>query len=263
MLENLKPISDDNSLRQVIASVFSAEPLVNPARFNKHIEKLEGYQKFEVIKRNALNINIINTNVNSNNLKTEDSGYRIVGFEEGRNNKILSVDQKQLGNNKATIYSYQSLKYPKWGEFKKELLNDFKVISEEDNPFIYAISLNYLNEFRWESNKDILIDEIFNREAEFMSTKFFNSQNSSFLINTEDYNDNFKTIEQLEIIVSKHRNLIQTNSQVVFELFSPIKLHHSIIDDKLSKYFEDIHTELKKTLNILFTEEVKNKINFK
>ncbi len=265
MLENLKPVSNNNSLRQVTSSVFSNTPLINPSRFEKYIDELNGYQKFEVIKKNAFNIQIKNSNINSNNLtsKEVEVGFRIVGFEEGRTNKLLIAQENNINNGKLSVYNYQSLKYPTWNNFKLGFLNDFRIISIEDNPFINAISLNYLNEFYWDSNDDIVIDEIFNKDADFLPKKFFNSQNSSFLINTEDYKDTFKSIEKIEIVVSKHKKTIQINSQLVFELIDPIKFNDSIVNNKLSEYFEDIHSEIKNTLNFLFTEEVKTKINFK
>ena len=49
-----------------------------------------------------------------------------------------------MNNRDTTIYSFQSLKYPKWDNFKRDMIKDFKIISSEDNQFIHAISLNYL-----------------------------------------------------------------------------------------------------------------------
>lgn len=196
-------------------------------------------------------------------MTSENVGFRIVGFEDGRTNKLLIGNERNINNNKASVYNYQSLKYPAWNDFKAGFLNDFEIISKEDNPFISAVSLVYLNEFHWNSDEDIVIEDIFNKNADFMSAKFFKSQNSSFLINTEDYKEGFKSIERIEIVLSKHSKIIQINSQLIFELINPVKLNNSITDNSLSGYFEEIHKEIKSTLNDLFTDEVKKKINFK
>lgn len=262
MLANLRPVSNENSIRQVIGSVFSKSKLIEPKRFEKYLNELKGYQKFELIQQNAFNISFNGKNSNDNIISSrEDVGFRLVAFNEGRINKIFSIEQKQSEFNDLTLYNHQSLKYPKWEFFKNDLINDLEIISKEDNPFISAIALNYLNEFAWESDDDIVIDEIFNKDAGYMSTKFFNSQNSSFLISTENYKTNYKSIEQLEIVVSKQRKIIQINSQLVFELVNPVKLSSSIFDNSLSDYFEEIHIDIKKTLQTLFTKEVKSKIN--
>lgn len=261
MLDSLIPVSNDNSLRQVVASVYCPGLLIDPPRFKKYVEQLD-YQKFEVISQQTVAFD-----VNQNQIKNQNTGipkevgYRMSGFHDGRINKVLSAEGRQVENRDVTILNFQSLNYPKWDKFRNDVINDFTIISQEDDPFIQAIALHYINEFNWASDEDIIIDEIFDRNAEFMPNKFFNSQNSIFAINTEDYREKYKVIEQLEINVSRHRKNIQVKTQVVFELINPIKIQESIKNESLVGYFEEIHAEIKKNLNSLFTAEVKRKIN--
>jgi len=264
VLENLIPVSLENSLRQVTASVFSNIPLIEPKRFQKFIAELN-YQKFELLRQRTISLNVGKDDLDNAGHPIKDVGFRMINFNnEGRINKVIQVEQrdsKEKNNKDTVIYNFQTLKYPGWEIFKEDLLSNLSAISKEDNPFINAVSLNYVNEFMWQGEEEIAIEQIFNRDADFMSHKFFKSQNSSCAVNTEDYYETYKSIEQLEVVVSKNRNLILTNSQIVFEFINPIKFYTSIEDGTFEDSIEKIHIEIKNYLKQLFTEEVKSKIN--
>lgn len=260
MISNLIPIAGNDSLRQVVASVYCHSNLIDPKRFENKIKDLS-YQKFQIVNANSINIRILKNQMN-NNVLSKENGFRMTGFDsDGRLRKILQVQEKQVDEKAITQFNFHSMKYPKWEKFRDEMIFDFKEIAKEDNPFIFAISLNYLNEFVWSSEDDISINEIFNDKADFMPNNFFKSQNSSYSISTEDYKEVYKSIEQLDVIVSKKNNKIHINSQLVIEFVKPIKFYNSIEDSSFQQYFESIHFGVKDTLRKLFTEEVKQKIN--
>jgi len=260
LLDSLKPVSNNNSLRQVVATIFSPGNLVNPKRFKQYLGVLN-CQKFEILTQRIFTIGGNQNLTNENQNSSKEIGYRMIGYNDGRIKKVIHTEEKKLAHKDMVVMNFQSLDYPGWDNFVKEVLNDFFEVSKEDNPFIQAISLNYVNEFVWASNEMIPIDEIFDRNADFMSNKFFNSQNTSFSINTEEYKQSYKAIEQLDINVSGLNKMIQIKSQVVFELSQSMKLNDSIENGSLKEHFETIHTEIKKNLNSLFTQEVKRKIN--
>lgn len=263
LLDHLKPIAQEHSLRQVIANIFLLQPIVEPKRYESLLRDFKNrYQKFELTTSNTLGFRIDKgVLINHENRLSKESGYRFVGFENGRLSKILKHENRDLNNQEKGIISYYSLNYPEWNNFKKNLFEDLNVINNIDNSFFNAISLNYLNEFTWDSDDDIPINEIFNSGADFLSEKFFNSQNSSFLISTEDFEGDKQVVEKLEIVVSKQNKKIVTNSELAFRFGTNFKLESSIIKTKLNEEFELVHDKLKGTLRRLFSEEVKNKIN--
>lgn len=261
MLDDLIPASESNSLRQVVATVFCQGPLIEPNRFKKFLNELN-YQRFDLLKTEVIKLNIENSQLNNRTIKQyEDTGFRMTSFEQGRLKNLIHVEQMENKKKDITKFSFYSFRYDGWEIFKNDVIKNLFEVLKEDNQFVQAISLNYTNEFLWKSDKRIPLDAIFNADAEFISPKFLKSQNTAFLINTDNECDLYKSLEKVEIGVSALKKNIQINSQVVFEI-NKISKFKELIDSKIvQNYLDLIHTEIKSHLVSSLTEEVKRKIN--
>lgn len=258
MLDKLVPITSENSIRQVVASIFLLEPIYQPERFEKFREKLSSYQKFEIIKANRFKLD--KGLLENNPEGAVELGFRFIRFEDGKLTSILKGENARTPDRERAVYGYYSLKYEGWENFREVFLKDFSALAGEDLPFFGAISLNYLNEFDWKSDLDIPVSEIFASE-EYFSSKFLNSQNSSFHLKTEEAKDSFKEIEKLEVVVDKKGRKILINSQLALEYFKPNKVSEYSENGLLKEHFDTIHTQIKSTLREIFSPEIKQKIN--
>lgn len=260
MLTDLHPIADKNSVRQVIATVFLLEPVYEPQRFKEYFNnELKDYHKFEIIKANSLKFRLSKGLIEDSDKTAIENGFRMVHFENGKLSSFLRGENLKTSYSSA-IYSYHSLNYQGWETFLKTFLKNFMVLADADSPFFNAISLNYLNEFDWKSDLDIPIKEVFVSE-EYFSEKFWKSQNSAFLLNTEEAKETYKENEKLEVVVSKERKKIIINSQLAFEFTKPYKLKSFSENGNLEENFNSIHEKIKGTLGEIFSEEVQQKIN--
>ena len=261
MLENLIPASENNSLRQVVATIFCQGPLIDPKRYQKFLNKLN-YQRFEILKTETLKLNVGDNQIQDRTEReSEERGFRMTSFEKGRLSHLIHVEQVENRKKDVTKYSFYSFRYEGWENFKKHLITDLFDVLKEDNQFVQAVSLNYANEFLWKSEDKIPVEAVFNPDAEFISKKFLNSQNTAFLINTDNQCDAYKSIEKVEIGISAAKKMIQINSQLVFEINKIGKFGDLLETKIIEEYFESIHDEIKSHLRQSLTENVKQKIN--
>ena len=262
MLEHLKPISGEHSIKQVIATIFLPQNFLKPQDvFNKltKSKKFDNYQRRSLSKLRSINID-------EKMVKSVD--YKVNGliFEEfdSSNGKIKNIFRITNKPENKSLISFETRKYKKWSEFKDNLfkvLNNFSGLHEI---YVEAILLNYVDEFMWESNKKIDVESIFNKSSNFLNKKFLESENGTLILisqndtkNDEEYNDEEKT----EVSFNNKMKRIVINHQHAIKLDAMEQYQDLLKNDRLSSYFDKSHITNKLILKDILSDETQKLIN--
>lgn len=261
MLNNLIPVSGKHSISRVIANVFIPQVFIKPQDVFNNVKDLQWFVKYQ--KKGLLNSATINIKNNSFDISREQEPKGFI-FEEydskGLVENILKVDN--IKDNQSII-SFESRKYLDWKAFKIRLLRDITELSVKNNFYIDAISLTYIDEFRWSDvENNIDVKSIFNIESELINQKFLVSKNGTLILIAQGKNEkNYNFEEKTEVSFNNDVKRIILNHQYAIKL-DDLKLFSEFKDDFLNLY-DIAHEENKKILKDLLTIECQSLINLK
>lgn len=257
----LVPISKTHSISRVIANFFLAQGFAKPKFvFDKIIldNKLHHYHK-----KGLTSSKIINFENDSLNISNEsNNGFMFEEFEKsGKTINLLKVENT---NTSRALISIENRKYINWTDFKNRFIEDTTILSETFDMFVEAVSLTYVDEFIWNSEKEIDVKSIFNEESDLINKKFLNSYNGTIVLLSQSNTDNKSNIpeekteiifnNQLRRIIVNHTYALKLNEVCVFS-----KNNSQVFKD----YFDEAHKINKDILIELFSENVKESINLK
>jgi len=260
----ISPINKDHSIKEAVISLFLASPIIKPERFQQLIENdfKDKFQEFENVNQLEFQFqNIVGSPPTLNQQVLPNAGFRFLAFEKGINVKVL-----QGINEKARSFvSYHSLNYTRWKQFYEDYSNVISTISKfHPEFFVTAFSLHYIDQFLWLSEKEIDLDNIFNKDVNYIPNEFFNSSVNNYSIITEKDLDGYSHIDRLEInIERKVRPMITVSHNVTRPLNDVIQLKDLLVEDKFSKILNACHLHNKEVLFEILTPEVKDIINLK
>jgi len=260
MIDNLIPIAKEHSISRVIASIFIPQSFVKPADvFEKNKDGFNNYQKKSLINATTINFNNNSVGISQEN---EPKGFIFEEYDEnGVANNILKLEN--IRDVKSTI-SLENRKYLGWKDFKKRLLKDIKELASNNDFYVEAISLTYIDEFIWtNSDKIIDVESIFNDKSELLNPKFLNSNNGTLILISQGKNENYNFEEKTEISFNNDLKRIVLNHQYAIRL-SDLKMFTELtLENEFLSLFDDAHEENKKVLKDLLTIECQKMINLK
>lgn len=253
----LRPISGDHSIKEAVITLFLANPIIKPERFEVMIkEKFKGrFQKFDRVNQLQFQFKGKDggTVETSKPQITENIGFKFQRFEEGKIVSALQGMNEPIRN----FISYHSFNYTDWDLF----FPDFKeVISEVSNfhadLFINAFSLHYIDEFEWNGENEIDTKKIFNENSTLLPQEFFSCQLNNYQFTTVK-RDMFDYFDRLEIKVEERpKKFITISHNVVLNYNDAIDLKNFIQSDDLKERLNQAHLFNKKTLTSILTKEV-------
>jgi uncharacterized protein (TIGR04255 family) len=263
MLEGLKPISDNHSIKNAEAQVFVPQSFVSVEEDFKKFQSSDifnSFQKKGLLQPTTISINKKGVGVN----QSQVSGYIFEKFES--NGGLKDVFRlENINENNRSILTLSTRKYTRWDDFKGEQLGLMFQALSELKPYINAISFTYLDEFDWKGEGDIPVFEIFNSKSELLNEKFLNSKNGTLVLISQGLIDDGDLITEEKVELSFNNDLkkVQISHQFLVKLKTPERI--LIIEEAkgLEKYFDIVHGEHKDFLSQLLTKECKELIKFK
>jgi len=260
MIDNLIPIAKEHSISRVIASVFIPQSFVKPEDvFKKNKDGFNDYQKKSLINTTTINFNNNSVGISQEN---EAKGFIFEEYDEnGVANNILKLENIREVQ---SILSLENRKYLGWTAFKNRLLKDTKELASNNDFYVDAISLTYIDEFIWtNSDEKINVENIFNENSELLNQKFIDSKNGTLILISQGENDNYNFEEKTEISFNNDLKRIVLNHQYAIRL-SELKMFTELtLENEFLSLFDDAHEENKKVLKDLLTIECQKMINLK
>ncbi len=269
MIEDLlKPFSTNHSIREAVISVFLVNPLIKPERFQELFES--GFSPDFHLYQNlgSLQIQIKQGNasiVQQNAQNLGSTGFQFIGFEKGKISRILQGMNQGLNDGTRTFISYHSFSYTRWKEYLNEYLKFIKLLSSFQNDlFINAISIHYVDQFKWISDSPIDLSKVFNDKTRYMSKAFLASTGpTNFIFTTQKNQDNFLYVDRLEIKIDDQKSNDISISHNITKQLDDIKNLNLLLNND-SSYFNDLLLELhqynKQILGDILNPEVKDLI---
>ena len=161
-LEYLKPCHEENSIKEVVITIFLKESIKNIHLYRSLIESTlkDDFSECQDIFSKYFEIGL-----DSNPAPSEfDSNLPILSglrFIKRKGNNISRLAQI-INDQKRTFISYHSLDYHRWNDFLDDalrVLNNFVLFDNLNNA--NALSLHYIDEFTWDSKDEMPLDDIF------------------------------------------------------------------------------------------------------
>jgi len=257
----LKPVSGNHSVKEVVITLFLANPIVKPERFEALIKDKfkDKFHKFD--KVNQFQFQLKGKEGGSVESAPpsilENVGFKFHRFEEGKTVTALQGVNEVLRN----FISYHSLDYSDWDLF----FPDFKSILIEvanfhPELFVNAFSLHYIDEFVWDSNEEINPTKVFNDKSTLLPNEFFSCRLNNYQLTTVK-KDTFEYFDRLEIQVEdRPKKFITISHNIIHTLNDSVVLNKLIESAQLKNMLDHAHLLNKRTLVSILTKEVCNLI---
>lgn len=267
MIENyLKPFSSKHSIREAVISVFLANPIIKPERFQKLIENgffNDEFQAFETVGAVEIELKQGNTGMIEQTAQNMSNvGFKFIGFSQGKVSRIL----QGVNERGRTFISYHCFSYTRWNDFLDDYLRFIKILStSQTEMFINAVSIHYIDQFRWVSQSPINLSKIFNNHTRYLSKALLETDGpTNFIFNNQSIVDSCIHFDRLEIKVDDKNSKDISISHNVTKRLDDLKGLEALCNSEI-EYFKHILFELHKGNKILLDDilekEVKKMIN--
>ncbi len=253
----LKPISDKHSINRVIANIFAPQPLLKPNDVFDAINEIEafkGYQKKGLTSSKTIAISNNSVDVTDNKM----SGFMFEEFDNrGRCINVLKLEN-DYNTNKLNI-SFENRQYNCWTDYIARIKSELNVLSDFFDLYIDAISLTYIDEFIWESTDKIDIEQVFDKNSDYLNKKFLDAYNGTlvFASQTDGVENGYKE-EKTEIAFSNIVKRIIINHTTLIK-HKEIRLLKDC-RQQFDQNFENSHTASKQILKEVLTTEIQKLI---
>jgi uncharacterized protein (TIGR04255 family) len=251
------PVSQQHSISRVNANIFLPQSLIKPDVIFRKLNDanlLTSYQKKGVASSKTINLDNNGFQISND----EISGFVFEEFNTvGKSVNVFKVEN--LNNKSKAQVSFETREYSRWDNFKLKYFDDIESLIKVLGFYIEAISLNYVDEFIWNSNSKIPVESIFNTDAELLNSSFTNSHNGTLVIISQSERkagEDFKE-EKTEILFNNDIKRVIVNHTFAIKLEDIKEYDKSLLET----LFNEAHAKNKDLLNKIFTTEVKKQIH--
>lgn len=250
------PISTQHSISRVTANLFLAQNIIKPKDI---LDKLTAENKLKSYQRKgfALNKRINLTNNHLQVMNDEVIGFLLEEFDSSGKSlnslKIENIDDQS----KARI-SFETKFYTRWVDFNNRFENDINVLNQTFSFYVEAISLNYIDEFNWNSPSKIPIEEIFNTESDLLNSNFTDSHNGTLVVISQSEPKNGTKVyeEKKEILFNNDLKKVIINHTVGIKLED-----YKLWNNDILSLFQDAHNKNKDLLKKILKDSIKEQIH--
>lgn len=252
-LEKLIAIHPKHPIEEVIFSVFVHQPIARLDKFFALQDKLH----FNQVQQQE---NFIDSQKVFTGLE-----FGLIN-EKGQIQKLLQIKNKKS----SSLISFHELAYTRWAEFKPFILEKVLFYLNEIHRGLYidAISLTYIDTFRWENPIEAIpLKEIFNEDA--LPKSLYNSNDIFTLsLNKISQKNNREYNDQLDIDVRKIRETEPYTKLSVIHTVNLLAYTEDLGDILASSWIEQslefAHQINKEKMKELFKENIRlEKMNLK
>ncbi|WP_028296293.1 TIGR04255 family protein [Olivibacter sitiensis] len=258
--DKIRPINGKHSIREAVISLFLANPILKPSRFEKLIqaEYAHVFQKFGVVSQLQVQFQRNDDGRDATNITNQaEAGFKFSAFESGKPKRVLQ------GINEAgrTFVSYHELGYERWALFYSDYKDQVRALGNiQADIFINAFSLHYIDEFLWIDKEGGIDLSLFFKKNQKLPLDFFDSINPIFSLVAEKEINGVVYYDRLEIQVrSDIQPSVVISHNVTEALQKEVQLSDLFRTDFESK-LADMHEYNKKLLKDLLTEEIQQLI---
>lgn len=146
--DKVYPVRGKHSIKEVVISLFLAEPIREPDRFEDLINTAykDLFQKFEPVSQLQVQFQKGGKGHETRFSHNDNAGFKFISGQEGTTERML----QGINEPKRTFISYHSLNYDRWDSFLNEYKETITVLSQvyPDLP-ITAFSFHYIDELIW------------------------------------------------------------------------------------------------------------------
>ncbi|ATA90004.1 TIGR04255 family protein [Capnocytophaga stomatis] len=251
------PVAGNHSISRVSANIFLPQSLIKPEDvFDKINQKkaLSEYQKKGLISSKTINLHNDGLHISSD----EIFGFVFEEFNEiGSSVNVLKIEN--INDKSKSQISFETRDYTNWMNFKERFFRNIDSLANVYPFYVEAMSLNYIDEFIWQSDEKIPVSSIFNQDAELMNSNFIQSHNGTLvIISQSEHNPKEKFREEKTEILFNN-----DVKRVIINHIYAIKLEDFKGYDKsfLEELFNEAHSKNIELLDKIFTSEIKKNIN--
>lgn len=263
LTDQIRPISGTHSIKEVVASVILATPIIKPERFKKLIDLnlKDKFHQFEVAERwgGEASIQDGKFQVTSPELE-ENVGFRFLSYEGGERKSILAG----INEEKRSYIAYHAFSYQDWKSFYNEYTYCLEALNEQHSSelFIRAFNLQYVDQFQWVDKKNqIDANVLFNNGCKYLPTMFFESKMIDYKMVANNEEDGVAFLDRLEIkIVSKFNPIIQITHSYVQPLTETSDFKKLVDEGNFKKSMDFAHNHNKSILSDILTVPAKQMI---
>lgn len=263
MIDKLQPISGNHSIYKVIANIFVPQLFYGIQELLSTIQEdtnLTHYQSKIQLQHQA--ISFIENQIQV--AKEQPTGIALEEFDsKGIVKNILKVENQIANNSNSSVVSLENRIYEDWNRFKKRLIEDITYLSDIYDFPVEAISLTYVDEFKWEGDEEIPVRQIFKENSDLLSKKLLDSTDGALVLLSQKIVDGLNHNERTNISFSNINKRITINHQYVVKT-SDIKKFSTLKDEGvLLNYLDVAHTQNKEMLKDILTKECQELIKLK
>ncbi|WP_431107744.1 TIGR04255 family protein [Winogradskyella poriferorum] len=258
MLEHLRPSSENHSISRVIASIFVPQAFIKPDDILENLKKIKHFNSYP--KKGVLK----NTNIRFNNgafnvLNDPDcKGFIFENYDsKGGLDSLFKLENTH--NDTKSVISLEKRNYTRWDDFKAYFKKDLDHLLKAIDFYVSAISLNYRDEFDWNSETNITVDQIFNTTSELLNKKFLSSKNGTLVLISQGKEKNIFE-EKTEISFNNDLKKIVIDHTYAIRLEDYILLGELRKKGELFEIFDIAHEENKSILKNVLTNETQKLI---
>lgn len=254
---SLKPVSGSHSITEAVITLFLANPIIKPDRFEVLIKNQfkDKFQKFEKVSQVQFQFRGKDGGAfeSSQPQITENIGFKFQRFEEGKIVTALQGMNEGIRN----FISYHTLNYTDWDIFFPDFKKVFSVLSNfHGDLFVNAFSLHYVDEFEWVAQNDIDTKKIFNQDSTVLPEEFFKCRLNNYQFTTVKKNK-YEYFDRLEIRVDERpKKFITISHNIVVNYNDSIDLKELIHSSELEDELNYAHLLNKQTLVNILNKDV-------
>lgn len=250
-----EPISKEHSISRVTANLFLAQNIIKPKDI---LDKLTAENLLVKYQRKGLGLNkqINFANNNFQLVNEEVVGFLLEEFNDS-GKSINSLKVENIGDLSKARISFETKFYTRWANFVERFNIDIEDLKKVFPFYVEAISLNYIDEFNWNSQTKIPIDEIFNTESDLLNSNFIDSHNGTLIVISQSEPKSGSRVyeEKTEILFNNVLKKVIINHTVGIKL-EDYKLWNSDIRE----LFNEAHNKNKDLLKKILKDSIKHQI---
>ncbi len=258
IIEKLKPISKEHSIKEATISVILVNPINDPPSFKALLdnELKDKFTEFGLLEEKSIHFENDQIHIGRN----ETGGFRLAKIED---KNITSALQGRNEPNRS-FFSFHTLKYSGWENVLEEFLSVISIVGDfQGDLIVKAFSLHYVNQFLWDSEDNIDFASIFRPDSKILPDSFFDSKTNIYTWIKEIDIEGLTFFERLEIGIDYRldKPLLTISNNTTRQLTQNLNISDLLHKEKIRNLLEKVHSYSKETLKDLLHNDVQSLIN--
>ncbi|MGV3684383.1 MAG: TIGR04255 family protein [Daejeonella sp.] len=262
----LRPISSKHSIREAVITLFLSEPITEIPDFKSELAKslTNEFPAMQDLHEIGIQFKLEKdkAGVQESQPINNNNGFRLLNIFEGKTTGVLQAINDQHRN----FISVHTFSYIRWENFFPETVGYLKAIAEIKGELkVKAVSIHYIDEFKWIAESDIDPKIVFNSDSQYISSVLLNPSirsQTNYLIEKQE--GDLKYFEGLGLLLdNKAAKKIEISHNTISEFREPQTLE-SLLNEDLENFlgiFNSLHKYNKLMLDDILLDEVKTLIN--